>query len=1653
MKQQAVNTFEGGMVTDIDELGVNPNSLTYAKNIEFITTKGNQLVLQKRQGRKASINITAGYNIKAVKVINDIAYIVSARTARELEGQILTTHSDLETQNLNVTNVTYSGLTYNVSIFDNLNIDEVEVLMKRPASVLSGEIRYLLYGIDPATGYPEASPLSSTDYVPYSDIDTEYKYLKIGFTSPVDVTAYKEIAVVIDNNTSGTISALRSDADTTYPDGGSIFKDKVSGSWVGINQVGPFSSNLYGSYTTQGESELGTYPSPDYPAEGVTEDTIVDLINEYRPLQNFRAVASDNDSDYNDPFRTALLDILPDSSVNLELQKTYDGSINMIFSSTGSVVRLVNTKFKANGDGTATLIKRRLDKNDNVYSEDEFQKTELIPRPIVVGNISSIEILNNGSLPAGGYRYYIKYVTADGVETDVIEESRTIDIHYGNSVLSTTGGAQGEIINKSVVLYLENMDTAFKGIKLYFSVSAGDTAVATELFKISNTFDIDGSGLVKVIHSGYEDTTSATQDELNLNYSQIKNSTLITKVNNRLALSGHTTSLNHRDEYAELATRAMPKSVIDSVTGVHSPVYPGTDYETNTHANPERFYDMGEYWDGETYEIGIVFITEKGITPVYPTQGIDETRSLSYDKGILGNTSNGFDPETGQNPKGVFRTRNVNHFWRRVSNDLRYETLHIRIDLSWMTVFLSSFPEILGYYFVRKERKKDVLMRGMLFPTVAIPNTTTFGAESESNMGFWSIGARPRIDRILDGGHKWVPAPDLIMPYGLDRINNKPGTNDGRRDRLGDIQLRSCSVPSGIDTSTDNAYFGFYSPDIDCNTAYNAALLTNRKFGIYTYKLEGMQSTALIDQVGGSFNETGLYVHNYWNYPDQYSAGSILEELRRVGSLTFVDEGVVGAGSNSFAGSTDRNVWCNIHENTWLTYQVTHEAVKAYASVWTLDDFYGYPLGADTGTRGGNALKYGRYAGIRFNPGEAVSQNSFRDMFMSFWTNVPGGGSLNLNYWYSAVVSIIAPNAPVASPGSDNFHANKVTGYMAVVYASTNTNHLSASEWESKYSTDDNGKFFTITRRYDAGNTSSPYLGDGDCYSGTAWKRVYRPRGIDEAPQATDVEAYSEDRRNIGLCDFGYAVSYPTKSNFNFHLRVPSNKNDSEFDLFGQKRSFLPVEGVQAIRGAKLDETDKFNFGYGAAQESMVSQFKLDPDAPYYKVEHPNRIYVSDIDIESNFTNGFTQFKGLSYKDYESEFGPIRAMVTANGRIFLTFDSGVITVGVDERSMLPGSEGNIFMDSADALAPKSEVKSTIVGSDQPKSVIATSNVVYGVDTDKYKVWRTDGTKFEVISDLLVQSWLQDTITTFKSSLNKDYKFVVYTTYDSKKSELLFTFTSIERQSGEVVDSKTISYNETLKVWICDTDEHCSSIFYIDDSKYAARPNFESSIYLYGGNALSNELNTTIVEPTILEFVLNKEQGISKVLENIIVVGNSAVPKTLTYTTDGYGNRDGTPALTQDVISKTSVSFLLRSAIEATKYGEYGLEFSSLNFNTIVNPITGLQLSDNELVTLITKEGVAIKTKIVRISEDGTIVHFADSLLNSSSYDLYYGHKESIRRFNTEVNEGITYISPLCNTDSNVILPRGKWIKIRMLFTAADQIYVTGIASVYNQSLT
>ncbi len=1717
MKTNASNSFEAGMITDIHPLRADNKSLTYGKNIEFVAAaSGSQLILQKRDGNQFVTNISNGFKPVAVAELDNILYIIS-------------------------------------------------------------------FNSDSSTG------------------------------------------------------------------------------------------------------EIGTFPSPKY--SGTTLG-VVDMEYNYKPLNNFHdGSGSFLDANFFNSFTTPNLYFAEGDFVDINLSKSYDSSVNIIITDSVNPIRLINTRFSVlSGGNKADLIKHRTGNGTNSYSDFYFAQTELIPTSISIPKLTFNGLNDGGTLAAGGYRYFFKYIKDDGAQTDIIEESRLVSVHPGASEVTSFGLDGLKTTSKSVKFTLTNLDDSYYGIKVYFTVASGDADFVATAFALTNPFKIV-DGRCVILHTGFETVTSFNKESIGVKYSSISKGKSLTVSNDRLIVA------NSEESYTTDAVLESLANGLEISEGVFDIYHDNTGStaglsaanSAKNYANSDFSYNSTGFWKGETYELGVVYITENGLSPVYPLKGMDRLDGafdgtlgpdlrpypvLPIDGSVFG--------DYGVNKKGVYRTASNGPIWNIMGSDIIFKGTKLTVDIQTLldivpyestidgylqsaeatigitvnpwrvfynidaneyfirgsvtTEFGSTVPCInlndssiplpkvnirfgsieihtdgtvvdygtkagtnltslygpavdaksasKGFFIVRKKRIKDKLLEGLVMPTAAFP-TESRGVDGNTSctveFAFPSNWTGCGLNSIKKSNVVLAPTPSLCVPYGTaslttpsdaslmsNYISGTGATVDVAATILVDATLpkyvgvltpkvvvplsyvdtnitailfegvavqtayattgmpvlesdidlnnKTVAIPISYFKSTvdkivkgtrvlsyqkvegggksaasdiivrapicdynDLKGWAIYSPDTECNPEYHSSIIHNSfSIAIPASNIAGnVQYLTNPD----SFNES-LPFHT--RLSGSFWLNNATSKLYS-GQIDYVGDEALATGSKAFTGILDRVIYAWYFHwpigSTSLTKLKQKKAINGVDIDKNNDNafrgeiflpgvnsgFVAKQYWDDNGSSLGVCVKYGRYLGMKI------------DSYVS--TDVPLKNlSPTADIQYDAPQSADSAYRNVNYSSSikgfsTGFNDTSSFGAYCQVFSARDANgHRSLEAWKSIYDDDSDTEYVAISRRYDynefglTGLDSTIDLFGGDCFLGLSWKQVWYPRGIQEAPQVTDLAVFAEGRRNLGMLNYGYVIPVPAQSNYNFNIRSKDRSAPGEFAAFGRDRSFIPARPLASSRGNRLLDTGKMNKGYNAQDVSDNKFFKLSDSAPYYKELFPNRVYASESFRESNFVNGFTIFKGLNYKDYNSELGPIYRLITLSDKLYSIFRDGIGIIGVGERTQVSTDTGGVYIDNADVLSQKASIISTGYGSDQPRSVVSTNNFIYGVDWNRVKIWRTNGSAPEIISDTRVQDILAD-IQTSMLAVGSDAIFTIYSTYDPSKGDISFTFVAKDPADANNYAIRTLVFNELqqLNCWVCEAEDHRNFFARSNDRRMSFTPlptlrpdstKKESAIYsydndvTYGGN---NILYDVQVESTIRYSVVD-DTGAFKIFENIWIAGDNPIPDVVKYL--GDSNSDNGAWVEQPLKPYTNVAYYMKhlvgnSYVQCTGTmlsGSKTLTLSALP--TMTPPGRTSVLLPADYISL-EQGGVVYRFTVISVA--GTIVTVdKPAVANLTGWNVVYGYKTPVWLSDSSIEEGygkITCMSGVAFKNK----PRSKWMKFEMTFKGEDQMYIGAIVTTYSKS--
>lgn len=339
-------------------------------------------------------------------------------------------------------------------------------------------------------------------------------------------------------------------------------------------------------------------------------------------------------------FRTDKLEFDINHPIDIEVQSSYDGSVNLILNDDLNTPKLINTRFTPKEEGQYEIIDRAGNNDTNIYDE-----ANLIGETNLYKSIDKIPIINfdgvqsGGQLKVGNYVFYFKYVDSDGNETDFVGETGIVSIFKGNSPRGSKGYLGDYISNKLIRFSLNNVDNAYDYINVYCTRSTGSYN-ETELisaYKIDTKYIIKNS-LASIVVTGLEKFIEIPLEEINISYNVISKAKNQAQVQNRLFLGNVDKTTIPYNELSDLSLRIIPNVYIDSLNEDgntigyldHNYMDQSNAYEKNEYYNPSNIYYRLGYWE-DIYRFGVVYImNDFTLSPVFNIRGADLSDSTNF---------------------------------------------------------------------------------------------------------------------------------------------------------------------------------------------------------------------------------------------------------------------------------------------------------------------------------------------------------------------------------------------------------------------------------------------------------------------------------------------------------------------------------------------------------------------------------------------------------------------------------------------------------------------------------------------------------------------------------------------------------------------------------------------------------------------------------------------------------------------------------------------------------------------------------------------------------------------------------------------------------------------------------------------------------------
>ena len=457
--------------------------------------------------------------------------------------------------------------------------------------------------------------------------------------------------------------------------------------------------------------------------------------------------------------------------VDIEVQPSYDGSVNLILNDDKNIPRLINSRFSVREKDTYEIVDRIGENDTNVYNSKTFDKdTSLYFQYEYNPTIQYLGFVK-GTLQVGQYCFYFTYCDSDDNESDIIAESGLIPVFIGedNNPFSIDGGIKNQSSNKGIYLRLNNIDKSYNYIKIYYVRYFADYQQnrVYECKKLNKKYPIK-SGNVYLQITGYEEYEDIDANLLNIVRFNPKNILTQAQCKNMLFFGNIVKNTDNYKELTDLSLRIIPelkKSTISKLDERY--VSDNGDYG---YYNSLNIYNKTGYFNQEYYRFGVVFIYQNGtLSNVYNTlggvltEGKDSSPSLSLKEHQIYNTSNeviltrnyikvdesgwidssNIDKGSQLNARGVCQ---LNYEEEYSDNDIFYIKFTVPKDVS---EFLKEELGIRGLFFVRQKCVPNIIAQCYLLRMDEILQAPVLEEGTKDNKDFYTECFVSKNDRII----------------------------------------------------------------------------------------------------------------------------------------------------------------------------------------------------------------------------------------------------------------------------------------------------------------------------------------------------------------------------------------------------------------------------------------------------------------------------------------------------------------------------------------------------------------------------------------------------------------------------------------------------------------------------------------------------------------------------------------------------------------------------------------------------------------------------------------------------------------------------------------------------------------------------------------
>ena len=1059
----------------------------------------------------------------------------------------------------------------------------------------------------------------------------------------------------------------------------------------------------------------------------------------YGVLPNIEVAITNQAMELTD-FTTEKLNFDLNHPVQIECQPSYDGSVNLILNDDKNPPRLINTRFTPMENNTYKIINRMSNNDANIYDDDQFEiDTSLYKRISMLPRIVFDGIEDGGACKVGNYVFYFRYEDTDTNMTDFVGETGIVTCHVGgvNDIGSIKGGVKDENSNKLIKFTLSNVDSGYSNVRVYYTRYTSDI----DEIQVHKNYLIDHKFPIintqcSITITGYESTSEISDNELNVQYNLIESAKTAAQCQNMLFMGNVNKVDIPYEDLINLSLRVYPIPFAVDSIGNVTHEYSDTTNQFEYY-NVKNIYNKLGYWDEEIYRLGIVYIMpDLSLSPVFNIRGRDQLPVRTAIDSSINGLYTNIPTLSGKYDS------DGNPIINKVTIGSGDYSI---IDLNGNK---SSYP---------LENAKGVIRISSNFTQIQ-------GSDNSGTLHSTPIGLRIAFDRDALKVLKTKVKGFFIV----------------RQKRIPTILAQGLTI--GLDK---NAYIPLLYADyskIDntkCDTGGGKWIA--ERFMDDERKIVHDFKKRLYD-----YPKDTKAIHNKALIcPEAELKQSFFNQLFTGGKFAIRETKYQPSNRRLDVDLTNIR---HYYVDTYIPYTPETEYVYSECKLTMVND--DCPM-ITSGSqkyigRAGNAEEAWR---VRYLLKDDIDTEATNLVRGSFGTYV---GIEGFSDEFAKIVNIHIPG----------YDISKVNDYFKIRY-------------------EDKSAYMPITDRIDINSIISDSEGcginayRGDCFICNFSHRMVRNFQDPETPnndiivnEDTWIDNYDVsnkeknekiNRGDINAVQIGHWITFKCCANINLSMRTTDDSHYEENGLTGLSRGFYPLYSQSVTGESKIPESSVINSGNSV---TLGNKFNfLMADVPYLKDIFATRIMYSNIFINDSYRNGYRVYNLTHYRDYSTIYGGITKLIEFNGVIICVFEHGVAIIPVNERALAgEGAGGEVFINTSNVLPENPKMLNSNFGSQWIESVVVTPNYVYGVDTTARKIWRTNGSTFEVISDFRVQQFLNRNITLKERELTPVIGIRnVKTHYNAYKQDLMFTF--YDNLYGFEECAWNLCFNELLGKWI------------------------------------------------------------------------------------------------------------------------------------------------------------------------------------------------------------------------------------------------------------